>query len=167
MTARQFLRDPSHHTHNFVAIEWRGRGDTSFCLALATRTHCSDVLRLREHHFLVGGHPSAALCCAHPTPCSLLQVTDLSALVVISLNQQSENMQLGYEYCTLAPGTFDIEFSGGNLDWLLDIFKPLIQDLVTSTLRNKFPDIFQGVLGTLNAVLLKVRQWWAVSPRSH
>ena len=54
-------------------------------------------------------------------------------------------------------GTFQLSFSGGSMDWLLNLFSPLIEEIISNALRGSFPTILQDVIKAANTLMEQVR----------
>jgi hypothetical protein len=77
--------------------------------------------------------------------------------VTVALLKQNMNVQLQSVSSQLKLGSFHLSFHGNSLDWLIDLFKPLIQDIITKVVDSKFPEVMNTVVTEANALLLKVR----------
>ena len=86
-----------------------------------------------------------------------IAVLQTSALAVFDVFNSGPYMQVGYMSSAIQFGTFEIQFSGGSFDWLLNLFKPLIEEIVQNTIRSQLPNVLTDLLKSFNAELTKVR----------
>jgi len=85
-----------------------------------------------------------------------ISASQTNGAVTVALEAASLEAQLGFVSGSLSIGSLNLSFSGNWLDWLVNLFKPFIENAVKSEFDSKFPQILSTVVAAANTELAKL-----------